>query len=91
MSELITSDGTFTDRQKEALQFIVNMVIPAVNELPGAIDKDILPGILKLMGENLGFVEQVIIVIEESAGQIHENGFSGLNKSLGFKNEVHQF
>ena len=81
MSELITSDGTFTDRQKEALQFIVNMVIPAVNELPGAIDKDILPGILKLMGENLGFVEQVIIVIEESAGQIHENGFSGLNKS----------
>jgi hypothetical protein len=79
MSELITSDSTFTERQKETLQFIVNMVIPALGELPGAVDQDILPGILELMGENIGFVEQTMSAIEAAANQIHGSEFAGLN------------
>lgn len=81
MSELITSDGIFTDRQKETLQFVVNMVIPAADELPGAIDQDIFPGILELLGENLGGIEQAIFVIQATADQTYGNEFSGLNES----------
>jgi len=59
MSELITSDSTFTEHERQVLHFVANMMIPANGTMPAATDAEIFPSILERFAENTEATEQI--------------------------------
>ena len=70
MSKVITTDGAssesaFSKTQKQVLAIIVNMMIPAEGDMPGAADATIFSGILVRMEEKESAVKMALGIIEE--------------------------
>ena len=72
MSEVITTDSAFSKAQQELIAVIVEMVIPADDEMPGAADPDILYAIISRMEENATVAAMALGVIDEISAR-HSN------------------
>jgi hypothetical protein len=74
MSEVITTDSAFSKVQQEMIAVIVEMMIPAEGEMPGAADANILPVIISRLEENTEAVKMALGVINElSEGQAKDS------------------
>ena len=72
MSEVITTDSAFSKAQQALIAVIVEMVIPADDEMLGAADPDILCAIISRMEENATVAAMALGVIDEIS-VLHSN------------------
>jgi hypothetical protein len=81
MSKVITTDGAFSKAQKDMLEVIVDMIIPAEDEMPGAADAEIFASILIRMEESGPAVAVALNAINELSVQQSGETFLQLNLS----------
>ena len=75
MSEVITTDNVFSESQREVLAAIVDMMIPAVGEMPSAADPVIFRGILDRMAQDGSMVLTALALIESLSSQQSDQAF----------------
>jgi hypothetical protein len=78
LSDIIASDGAFSEQHKQLLALLAGMMIPANDDLPGAADPEIFARALERLGANQSVVVQGLTSLEDLASANHQCSFPAL-------------
>jgi hypothetical protein len=78
LSDIISTDGSFSEPHKQALELLAGMMIPASGNLPSAADPEIFPATLTALAAHEPLVTAALNALTELATKQHQQAFISL-------------
>lgn len=79
MADIISTDGVFSQRQKQLLATLADMMIPADGDLPSATDPEIFVRALAGLGAHESMVVHGLTTLADRAEEKHGTSFAALD------------
>ena len=79
MANIISTDSVFSERQKQLLAMLADMMIPAGGDLPSAADPEIFVRTLQELGANESMVVRGLTTLAERAEEKYQTSFAALD------------
>ena len=79
MSDIISTDSSFSELQKQTLEILADMMIPASGNLPSAADPGIFPATLTALAAHEPLMTDALNALAEQSTMQHQQPFATLD------------